>query len=116
MIYNELNKFLNRPEAVKTSKATSHLFASQLQKIAHEPPIKVSDLTRKKNEALDSDIGGISCLDQSEYNSRNQSPNNANETTNTFSDRNAKPVVGSVNLLVTSKQKDATVGGGVRTS
>ena len=81
MIYSEVSKFLNRPEAHKTSSKTTNQFLNQLQRIAHEPPIQVSDLIKKHNQQadqnqFDSEIGGISCLDQSdENNSRaHQSP------------------------------------------
>ena len=45
MLYNELNKFLSRPEANKpANQDTSNAFLNELHRIAQEPAIQVKDL------------------------------------------------------------------------
>ena len=81
MIYNEVSKFFSRPAASSVSDgATAQQFFSEVQKVAHEPPIQLKDLKKDgktNNAALKSELGGISCLDISDVS--NKSPHNATQ-------------------------------------
>ena len=76
MIYNEVNKFFSRPEAMKNNAgSTQEMFLTEAHRIASEPPCQPTSQNPTifgglAKHVLSSEIAGVSCLDASDYSSR----------------------------------------------